>query len=179
MTRLRPVRTVDEIPVEYRNTPIGLLFEYHNMGRSDAAYDEAKILVGMCMDNRKRLNIPENFAYVIRTGGANLQYSDFKISFAVGVGNVQHLAVMGHNHCGMVNLVGKKEQFISGLVSNAGWSRNKAEEHFASLAPLFEIQNETEFVLSQVERLKNKYPKICIVPLFYDVDDNQIYLVEE
>ena len=39
------------IPERYRNTPIGLLLEYHNMGREFVNYSGAQLLVGMCMDN--------------------------------------------------------------------------------------------------------------------------------
>ena len=31
----------------------------------------------------KKLDIPDNFAFIIRAGGANLRYSEFKISFAI------------------------------------------------------------------------------------------------
>ncbi len=34
-------------------------------------YVRARLLIGMCMDNRKVLRTPDNFAYVIRGGGAN------------------------------------------------------------------------------------------------------------
>ena len=40
----------------------------------------------MCMDNRKHLHIPDNFAFIIRSGGANLRYSEFKVSYAIAVG---------------------------------------------------------------------------------------------
>lgn len=73
----------------------------------------------------------------------------------------------------------KKERFIQGLVDNAGWDRNQAEEHFMSFAPMFEIENETSFLLSETKRLREKYSKILIAPLFYNVDDNLLYLVKE
>ncbi len=61
------------------------------------------------MDNRKQLNIPNNFAYILRTGGGNLRYSEFKISYAIAVGGVKALALIGHNRCGMVNLMNKRK----------------------------------------------------------------------
>ncbi len=73
------------------------------------------------MDNRKHLHIPDNFAFIIRAGGANLRYSEFKVSYAIAVGSVSCIALVGHNQCGMVNLISRKEQFIRGLVENAGW----------------------------------------------------------
>src|SRR5690606_39208401 len=64
----------------YRGTPIGRLLEYHNLQRSYDAYTQAELLIGMCMDNRKHLSIPDNFAYILRAGGANMRPAEFKVS---------------------------------------------------------------------------------------------------
>ena len=178
MNRLLTIQTESDIPEGYRSTPIGLLLEYHNLNRPFEDYQNAQLLVGMCMDNRKHLRIPDNFSYIIRTGGANLRYSEFKVSYAISVGGVRHLALIGHNHCGMVNLVARKDQFIQGLVAT-GWSADQAEDHFMHFAPLFEIGNEIDFILSEVKRLRLRYPKIKIAPLFYLVEDNKLYLIDE
>ena len=90
------------------------------------------------MDNRKHLNIPDNFAFIIRSGGANLRYSEFKVSYAIAVGGAKQIALIGHNHCGMVNLVARRTTFIEGLMNNAGWTKEQAEEHFMNFAPMFE-----------------------------------------
>jgi len=79
----------------------------------------------------------------------------------------------------MVNLNSKKEQFIEGLTEDAGWEREWAEEHYMHFAPLFEIGNEIDFVLSEAQRLRMRYPKILVAPLFYRIEDNQLYLVRE
>lgn len=160
-------------------TPIGLLLEYHNLNRPLEIYDKAQLLIGMCMDNRKHLRIPDNFAFIIRSGGANLRYSEFKVSYFIGVGQVSHIALIGHNNCGMVNLISRKEEFIDGLVNFAGWDKDKAEEHFYHYAPMFEIGNETDFILSETKRLRLRYPKIMIAPLIYLVDDNKLYFIKE
>ncbi len=179
MSRLIPVESASDIPGPYRDTPIGLLLEYHNTGREHVPYSSARLLVGMCMDNRKHLNIPDNFAFIIRAGGANLRYSEFKVSFAIAVGGVRALALIGHSQCGMVDLASRREQFIRGLVENAGWTRESAEEHFRKFAPMFEIKNETGFILSEVARLRPLYPKVLIAPMLYRVEDNRLYLLSE
>jgi len=179
MKRLLPVTSKSDIPSLYRETPIGRLLEYHNLRRSHESYTKAELLIGMCMDNRKHLDIPDYFAFIIRTGGANLRYSEFKVSYAIGVGGVHALALIGHTQCGMVNLVARKEQFIHGLVNNAGWKREAAEEHFLQNAPMFEIGNEIDFILSEVQRLRNRYPKILVAPMIYRIEDNFLYLVQE
>jgi carbonic anhydrase len=177
--KLIAINSVNDILPEYRQTPVGLLLEYHNLNRLYETYEKAYLLIGMCMDNRKHLHMPDNFAFIIRSGGANMRYSEFKVSFAIGVGQVRHIALIGHNNCGMVNLISKQKEFIEGLVSSAGWERDRAEEHFEHFAPMFEIGSEIDFVLSETKRLRLRYPKIQIAPLFYLVDDNKLYFIRE
>lgn len=179
MDGLLPVTSKDDIPQHFRDTPVGLLLEYHNLHRPHDTYASARLLIGMCMDNRKHLRIPDNFAFIIRAGGANLRYSEFKISYAIAVGGVSCLVLMGHNQCGMVNLIARKEQFIQGLVDKAGWQRQLAEEHFLHFAPMFEIGNEVDFTRSEAARLRLRYPKVLVAPLLYRVEDNLLYIVEE
>lgn len=179
MDSLISVNSSSDILAEYKDTPIGLLLEYHNLNKEKQDYSSAELLIGMCMDNRKHLNIPDNFAYIIRAGGANLRYSEFKVSYAIAVGGVKHIALIGHTQCGMVNLVARREQFINGLVDAAGWEQNTAEDHFSHFAPMFEIVNEIDFVLSETVRLRNRYPKIVVAPMLYKVEDNRLYLINE
>ncbi len=179
MHRLLPVTSVDDIRPEYQATPVGRLLEYHNLNRPLESYSAASLLIGMCMDNRKSLRIPDNFAFIIRTGGANLRYSEFKVSYAIAVGGATAIALIGHTQCAMVNLTARKQQFIDGLVSQAGWDRDIAEDHFNHFAPMFEIGNEIDFVLSESKRLRTRYPRILIAPLMYRVEDNLLYQVEE
>jgi carbonic anhydrase len=179
MHNLIPITAIDDILPEYRQTPIGLLLEYHNLNRPIEAFDKAQLLVGMCMDNRKHLQMPDNFAFIIRSGGANLRYSEFKVSYAIAVGQVSHIALIGHNNCGMVNLISRKTEFITGLVAIAGWEKERAEEHFMHFAPMFEIGNETDFILSETKRLRLRYPGVLIAPLIYLVEDNKLYFIEE
>lgn len=174
---LRPVSKKGDIPRKYRGTPIGRLLEYQNLGLPFQKYSKAQLLVGMCMDSRKHLHIPENFAFILRTGGANLRYSEFKVSYAIAVGGVRCIALLGHDQCGMVNLMSRKKQFIEGLVNGAGWTRERAEEHFMNLAPMHEIENEMEFTLSEAERLKRRYPKIMVAPLFYKLNEDKLYCI--
>jgi carbonic anhydrase len=179
MNRLIAVATPEDIFPEYRNTPIGQLLEFHNLSRPFETFTQAQLLIGMCMDNRKHLHIPDNFAYIIRAGGANLRYSEFKVSYAIAVGGVRAIALIGHNQCGMVNLISRRDLFIQGLVDNAGWEREWAAEHFMHFAPMFEIGNEVDFILSEAKRLRLRYPKIQIAPLLYRIEDNLLYLIKE
>lgn len=179
MNELIAVTSPDDIPLIYRGTAIGPLLEYHNLERPLDTYEKADLLIGMCMDNRKQLRIPDKFAYIVRTAGANLRNRDFELSYAIAVGAVKSIALIGHNQCGMSNLEAKRESFIRGLVENAGWQRNEAEEHFEHFAPMFEIGNEADFVLGESKRLRLRYPKIQVAPLLYRVEDSLLYLIPE
>ena len=179
MTNLIPIRSEEDIPLRYRDTPIGWLLRYNNLGAPLDTYTRAEMLIGMCMDHRKHLRIPDNFSYIIRSGGANLRFSEFKVSYAIAVGGAKAIALIGHDHCGMVNLASRRSEFIDNLVTNAGWTHEQAEHQFDSFAPLFEIGNEIDFVLHEVARLRNTYPKILVAPMLYLVEDNLLYLIDE
>ncbi len=179
MPALLPVNIRRDIMPEYLDTPIGSLLEYHNLGKNKVKYTNASLLIGMCMDNRKNLNIPENFAFIIRTGGGNLRQNEFKISFTIAIGKVKYIALIVHNNCGMVDLHSKKDDFINGLVENGGWDEEEAKEHFNSFAPVFELENEIEFVIKESNRLNIKYPRVMVAPLYYNIEDKLLYQVIE
>lgn len=179
MNLLIPVNKTRDIPLPYRSNAIGRLLAYHNLEKPFEKHSRAELLIGMCMDNRKYLHIPDNFAFIIRTGGANLRYSEFKVSYAIAVGGVTALALIAHNHCGMVDLASRKALFIKGLIQRGGWTKKEAEDHFRKFAPTFEIGDPANFILSEVKRLRLRYPKVTIAPMFYKVEDNRLYLLRE
>jgi carbonic anhydrase len=176
---LKSVQLSSDIPRRLRHTPFSRLLEYHNCGQPFRRYDKAELLVCMCMDNRKQLRLPDNFAYILRTGGGNIRYSEFKISYAIGIGGVRHIVLLAHDNCGMVNLALRRKAFVAGLVKNAGWSRKRAMEYFITYAPLFEIGNELDFVIAEARRLGLKYPKVKVLPMFYRLSDGKLYLIKE
>ena len=175
----RPVEKASDIPAHLRNSPIEELLQYHNLDRDLIPVDAPRLLIGMCMDNRKHLRIPDNFAFILRAGGANLRPSEFKVSYAIAVGGVKAIAIIGHNNCGMVNLMSRSQLFIDGLVKNAGWDRQQAEDHFFHFAPLFEIGSEVDFTRSEAKRLRRRYPGLLVAPMLYNVEDNRLYLLTE
>mgnify|MGYP001062133278 FL=1 len=44
---------------------------------------------------------------------------------------------------------------------------------------MFEIGNEVDFVLSEVQRLRLRYPAVQVAPLLYRMEDNRLYSVLE
>jgi carbonic anhydrase len=177
MPEILAVETADDILPVYRDTPVGHLLEYHNLGRPLNGVTRPELLIGMCMDSRKALRIPNDFAFVLRTAGANMRDNEFRISYAIAVGGVHTIVLIAHTDCGMARLAQRREQFIEGMVANAGWDRARAERHFAESAPKFGIRDEIEFVLEEAARLRAIYPKILIAPLLYRIDDDLLYQV--
>lgn len=175
MPQIIPVAFRDDILPEYRGTPVGLLLEYHNLGRAIGAVTAPQMLIGMCMDSRKSLRIPNDFAFVLRTAGANMRDNEFRISYAIAVGGVRTIVLIAHTDCGMARLAQRREQFIRGLMEAAGWDEARATRHFEDSAPKFGIRDEVDFVLREAERLRAIYPRITIVPLLYRVEDDLLY----
>jgi carbonic anhydrase len=165
----------EDILPEYRGTPVELLLAYHNLGLAATATPAPQLLIGMCMDSRKALRIPNDFAFVLRTAGANMRDNEFRISYAIAVGGVRTMVLLAHTDCGMARLAERREQFIRGLMDAAGWDEARAVKHFEDCAPKFGIRDEVDFVLHEADRLRAIYPRINIVPLLYRVEDDLLY----
>jgi len=179
MAQIIPVNFLDDIVPEYRGTPVGLLLEYHNLGRAIGSAAVPQLLIGMCMDSRKSLRIPNDFAFVLRTAGANMRDNEFRISYAIAVGGVRTIVLIAHTDCGMARLAQRRDQFIHGLMEAAGWDEARAIRHFEESAPKFGIRDEVDFVLREAERLRAIYPRIAIAPLLYRVEDDLLYQLRE
>lgn len=173
------IKSEADIPERWRATPIGALLRYHDLGAPlPGRAERPELLIGMCMDSRKHLRIPDNFAFILRTGGANLRLSEFRVSYAIAVGGVRAIALIGHTHCGMSGLSARRGAFVDGLV-DAGWTRSAAEEHFDRHAPDHEIGEESDFIRAETRRLRALYPGVSAAPLLYRVEDNTVALLRE
>src|SRR5436853_4808632 len=146
MPEILPVATPEDILPAYRGTPVGQLLEYHNLGRPSDGVPRPQLLIGMCMDSRKTLRIPNDFAFVLRTAGANMRDNEFRISYAIAVGGVRTIALIAHTDCGMARLGERRDQFIHGLMEAAGWDEARATRHFEDSAPKFGIRDEVDLV---------------------------------
>jgi len=171
-------KETDVLPL-WRETPVGELLRYHNLRIPHREYRRAEILIGMCMDNRNMLRIPDNFAYILRAGGANLGRMEFKVSFAVAVGGVRAICLIGHSDCGMVGLASRRQAFIDGLVQNGGWTTDEAAAHFDRHVLEFGISDAADFVRKKAAMLRQRYPRVVVAPLFYTVEDGLLHQVRE
>ena len=177
--RLLPVHKEADILAAYHATPVADLLAYQNLWKRSKAYTRAELVIGMCMDHRNILRIPDNFAYILRAGGANLRRIEFKLAYAVAVGGVRMLALIGHDQCGMVGLTQKREEFVRGLVEHGGWTPEAAKDYFDQNAPIFEITDAAEFIRSEAERLRGRFPRLTVAPLMYSVTEGVLYQIAE
>lgn len=178
-TRIIAVKSESDIPAEYRGTPVSRLLRYHNLAAAGEAHAGAELLIIMCMDSRQQLGLPQNFAFFIRNAGARVEDSLFDISFAIAVGGVQALAVIGHTDCRMVGLEASEGRFIKGLSERGGWNEEQAGLHFSAMCPVFRKSDVVGSVTANAGLLRSMYPDIMVVPLVYNVDDDLLYLVKE
>ncbi len=177
--RLVPVHERSDVPTMYRDTAIADLLVYHNLGGGPhRRYTQADLLVGMCMDHRSRLRIPENFAYIMRSAGANFRGLDFQMSFAITVGRVRAIAIIGHDQCGMSGLAAQRSALVEGLVHGAGWERHIAELHFDEYAPRFEIGDPAKFALGQAHHVRQQYPGLPVAALLYRLDEGMLHIID-
>lgn len=157
-----------------------MLLRYHNLAEPiPASTGHAELLVGMCMDNRKDLMLPGEFAYVLRAAGGNLRDSEFEISYAVAVGGVSTLVLLAHTDCGMAHVTGKRDAFVRGLVERGGWEPAAAEHQFVEYAARYESGDPVEFVCGEAARLRHIYPALLVAPLLYTVEDDRLVQIVE
>jgi carbonic anhydrase len=69
--------------------------------------------------------------------------------------------------------------FVKGLVENGGWERREAEEHFDQFSANFEVRDPVEFVVLEAQRLRERYPRVLVAPLFYRVGEGLLYQIME
>ena len=173
------VKLFDDILPPYRGTPVADLLAYHNLETPWRTYTRAELIVGMCMDHRKALRIPDNFAYVLRAAGANLRRIDFDLAYAVAIGGVRTLALIGHAQCGMVRLARQREDFVRGLAKHGGWTLDGARDYFDRNAPSLDIADSAKFVCSEARRLRKRFPTLTVAPLMYCTADRAICQIIE
>jgi carbonic anhydrase len=175
MARLVPVLAEADILPEHLGTPFEWFLRYHNLGEPlPPTSGRAELLVGMCMDHRKDLTLPNEFAFVLRAAGGNLRGREFDISYAVAVGGVTALALLAHTDCGMAHVTEKRAAFVAGLVERGGWGEREAAAHFDECVPRYEIGDPLGFVVAEADRLRARYPGLRVAAFLYQVEDDRL-----
>jgi len=176
--RLLEVRHSDDILREWQRTPIEDFLLYHNLGADQRDYERAELLICACMDFRVSFNIPDKFAYVIRTPGANLIDNQFGLVAALTLADVRAVALVAHTDCAMTKVKDSEERIVSGLIAS-GWDKNTAQKFFNERVDSHALTNPTDFVIRQCQTLRKQYTNVIFAPLVYNVADGKLWQVEE
>ena len=174
---LKAVEREADVLEPFRGTPIAAWLRYHNLGEGPHSYDFPQLLIVSCMDYRIHLNVPKNFAYVLRLAGANIRHREFDLACVLALSGIRHICLVGHTDCAMESLNEKREDFISGLQKMGGWSKSRAELEFGLFAPRLSIPNMVDFTLFEAAWLERRFPGILVAPLIYDVKDGSLYQI--
>ena len=131
------------------------------------------------MDHRKEFVIPNEFACVLRSAGANLRDSEFEVAYAIAAGGVDTLALLAHTDRGMSHVLSKREPFIEGLVQGAGWTPESAAEHLDDDAHRHHLGDAVTFVVDEAARLRTLFPAVRAAALLYRVDSDRLTQVAD
>ncbi len=171
------IDSVGEIPKILRDTPIETLLLGQNTGEiQNRPANVAEIVIGMCIDFRKSLSIPRDWAFILRREGANMDGAEFAVALALSKG-VRHMALIAHNSCAMSNTAHHRDAFVTVLSEKYDWKREQATEFFDNHARSHDIGNEIDFVLQEANRLSNMFPGLMVVPILLRVEDDRLYLI--
>lgn len=173
------VNAKSEIPASIKDTPIEELLLCQNFFEASTdRLEQVDLIVGMCIDYRKQIHLPKNCAYVIRNPGANMRSMEFSIALALSAG-ITHMALIVHNKCIMSAPYQKKGDFVKTLHEIHRWTGDSAERFFDDNVGLLEIEEPVNFALEESQRLCALFPRLIVVPLLYNVDNDRLYLLRE
>lgn len=172
-------RAEDILPV-YRGTPVEELLRYHNLREPRPTDNEVpKMFIAMCIDFRKFLVVPNDYAYIMRTAGARLRGNEFELLYAIAVGGVSTVVLIGHTDCGMTRVINQRDQFVAGLGERAGVAEETAGEIFDTFAPEYAIEDPVKAMVAEAIHLRSLLSGVMIAPLLYRVSDDKLVQILE
>ncbi len=176
--RLLKVHQADDIFPAWCGTPVEDFLQYHNLRANQREYERAELLICACMDFRVSFTIPDKFAFIIRTPGANLIDNQFGLAAALTLADVRAVALVAHTDCAMTKVRESEERIVSGLIES-GWDKNTAQKFYAEQADAHALTDPTDFAREQCRALRKKYNNVLFAPLLYDVTDGTLWQVKE
>lgn len=146
-------------------TAIDLLIAAHNDGADVPAFRAPQLAIVTCMDFRIRLRLPENFAFVLRSGGANPRPVEPYLAFSVARTGIHAIALIGHTDCAMQS---PDPYVVNDLPTSEDLKRVYRSE-IAALA----VGEVTHFTRIEAARLEERFG-LPVVPLLYRVEDHKL-----
>lgn len=179
MLRTVPVLDMSDILPQYRETPIAELLASHNLGRALPVTPAANLLIITCMDHRIALDIPERFAYQIRTAGANPSPVFSNVAFALGAAGINAICVIGHTDCAMCKVSHMTGTMTKSLVDDHGWEMLDARDQEIMLHQVFALDDSMRTAWDHAARLAKRFPRAIVAPLLYRVEDGALVQIDQ
>lgn len=178
-SRIRAIKSRDDLPTQWQSSPIEEFIGAHNfetpIARKSAT--NPSLLIVSCIEFRFTPDIPPYFAYVIRSAGGRLSHmagSEFAISYVLAKG-VRHIAMVGHNDCGMTKVYEFKPKLVEALIEQ-GWEPEKAQRFIDDNADTFAIKDEVDSLEQEYVRLKDSFKNTVIAPLFVSLSSKRLHI---
>lgn len=149
--------------------PIEILLQSHNQGQFFPPFDRPVLAVVTCMDFRIQLHMPENFAFVLRTGGANPAPVEPYLAFSVARMGIGAIALIGHTDCAM--------QYPDPYVLNHLPTNEHHIQHYRAQIAALAIGEVEPFTRRQARKLTARLG-LPVVPLLYRVEDHRLVVLD-
>jgi len=172
--KLIEFETPEQIPPHWKETPIEKLILAANFDTPIEASGKPELLIVTCIEFRYSLPVPKMYAYKIRRASGRLIGSEFSLAYVLSRG-VRHLALVGHNDCGMAKVSEHRPAMIEALAEQ-GWNRERAEEFVGYHAMRYAIDDEMSSLEREYHRLKRLFKRVHIAPLMLCLEDSKLYL---
>ncbi len=172
--RLSPIEAPSDIPERWQGTPVETLILSQNFGAEITPSGFPELVIATCIEFRYQPRVPSEFAYIMRRASGRLNGSEFSLAYTMSKG-VKHLALVGHNDCGMTKVAENKQAMINALVEQ-GWYKDRAEDYVTVNASRYAITDEIDSLKNEFFRLRRLFPKLEIAPLFISLATSKMYL---
>jgi len=147
---------------------IALLLDSHNDGKHYPAFERPCLGVVTCMDFRIRLRLPENFAFVLRTGGANPRPVEPYLAYGIVRTGVHALALIGHTDCAMER---PDPDLIDTLRAD-----DELKRHYHGEIAALAIADAATFTRREAARLQERFG-FPVAPLLYRTETHRLELL--
>ncbi len=175
--RLRNINDREHIPSRWLETPIEQFIRAHNFDEPVKAAKSPQLLIVSCIEYRFRPEVPAKFAYVMRTAGGKISQlpgAEFALSYILANG-VRHIALVGHNDCGMTKVHEFKPKLVAALIEQ-GWDPAHAGVFIEDNAERFAMDDEIDSLEREFNRLKALFKNVEIAPLFISLSSTRLHI---
>jgi carbonic anhydrase len=173
-SRVTAIRDLDKVPAPWKGNPIEALIKAHNFDTEIEPSGKPELLISTCIEFRFQPKVPPFYGYVVRRAGGRVLGAEFTMAYALAKG-VKHIALIGHNDCGMCKVAENTEAMIAALIGQE-WPEADARSYVEKHGPIHALADEIEALRDEYLRLRRLFRNVEIAPLFAGLGNNQLYI---